>query len=237
MHTFSVDKAHIVFGDATAAIRPREHRGTIISPDALLGSLPHRPQQLVVQHQVHGTAGLIVDAITIAQYQSALTHESDFLVTAVRQIGIAVLTADCTPIVVIDPEKNVVGIAHAGWKGSVAAIAIQMVRTMEQLYGCNKNSLQIVFGPAGRFCCYQVQPDFIENLHSFANAAQAIQYRNNNIYFDAVTFNCLLLQEYGIANNQLITKYADCTICNPLYCSHRRSAAAPDRQMSIVWLY
>lgn len=236
MSYFSEKSAHIYFGDYGTSVIPEALRARPLKAQQLLPSFIAAPTHVIMQHQVHGSQGLIVDAITIDTYQQALVHPSDFLITQLRSVGLGVLTADCIPVVAVDTESNTIGIAHAGWKGSVARIVPQMIRTMVQLYGCKLDNFKIIFGPSARSCCYEVRPDFLPNLAPYTFGESTIIPQNGRFYFDQIRFNCLLLEEYGINEKQLITTHAACTICTPDYCSHRRSAGAPNRQMSIIWL-
>lgn len=231
-----VGNAKIFFGDASNSIVPATIKEQLAYPHHLLGSIEQKPQEIIVQHQVHENTGLIVDQCTINVYRKSLTHNSDFLITSLLNVGIGVFTADCLSLVLHDPVNNVVGIAHAGWKGSVGGIVKQMLTTMVQLYGCNTANIIAIAGPSARACCYEVQPDFAENLKSFAWANQTLVQRENKLCFDNLLFNCLLLQECGMTEKQLITTHAHCTICNEQYCSFRRSGGMLDRQISVVWL-
>jgi polyphenol oxidase len=82
--------------------------------------------------------------------------EGDGLVTDVPGVLLAVGTADCVPVLVVDVEKKVVGAFHAGWRGTVAGIVGKGVATMVEEYGSRVEDLVAAVGPSIGACCYTV---------------------------------------------------------------------------------
>jgi purine-nucleoside/S-methyl-5'-thioadenosine phosphorylase / adenosine deaminase len=82
--------------------------------------------------------------------------EGDGLVTDVPGVLLAVGTADCVPVLVVDVEKRVVGAFHAGWRGTVAGIVEKGVATMMAEYGSRAEDLVAAVGPSIGACCYTV---------------------------------------------------------------------------------
>ena len=80
----------------------------------------------------------------------------DGLVTNVPGIALAAFTADCVPIFFVDPVKNAIGLAHSGWRGTVANMAGKMVRRMEEEFGTKKEDLICAIGPSICRDCYEV---------------------------------------------------------------------------------
>jgi hypothetical protein len=80
----------------------------------------------------------------------------DGLVTANPGILLAVLTADCLPIIVVDTKRHAVGVFHAGWRGTVKRIVEKGVGEMRRHFGSRPSNLKAVIGPGIRGCCYQV---------------------------------------------------------------------------------
>lgn len=109
--------------------------------------------------QVHGskvvcvTEGLIgsgaVDfADTIA--------DTDALITDLPNVPLLLFYADCVPVLLADTETGAVGLAHAGWRGSVGEIALKTVQMMCRHYGCNPEKMLAAIGPSIGSCCYEV---------------------------------------------------------------------------------
>lgn len=82
--------------------------------------------------------------------------EGDGLVTDVPGVLLAVGTADCVPVLVVDVEKKVVGAFHAGWRGTLAGIVEQGIATMTTEYGSRVEDLVAAVGPSIGACCYTV---------------------------------------------------------------------------------
>ena len=85
--------------------------------------------------------------------------KADAIITDQKKIPIAVLTADCVPILLYDTEKNVIAAIHAGWKGAFKGIISRVINFM-LTKGCTKNSIIAVIGPCIRQQSYEVRKDF-----------------------------------------------------------------------------
>ena len=112
-----------------------------------LGIDPHR---IVTPRQVHGDEVVIIDA--------APDHppEADAIITAAPGIYPAVKTADCAPILVIDPVRRISSAVHVGWRGAVLRIARKALRLLESRFKSNPEDLIAGLGPAIGSCCYEV---------------------------------------------------------------------------------
>ena len=126
-------------------------------------SLPVFPERLCRLKQTHGNQIFSVKDPQSHSNQS----EGDALLTSIPGVALFVLTADCLPVFFSDPDKKVVGIAHAGWRGLQAQILPRMLARMEQDYDCQKESVRVYFGPGIRKCCYEVGPEFREHFPGF----------------------------------------------------------------------
>lgn len=108
---------------------------------------------LITPIQVHGTRVLVIDD-TASQ-----PEEADAIVTRIPRVAIGVLTADCAPVLLADPEARVLGAAHAGWKGAVAGVLQQTVAAMEAI-GAKRERIVAAIGPAIAQASYEVDPPF-----------------------------------------------------------------------------
>jgi purine-nucleoside/S-methyl-5'-thioadenosine phosphorylase / adenosine deaminase len=190
--------------------------------------------QLIFLHQVHGNHGLSVTSLDQAVHLRPFYFDGDFLITTVSEIGLAIATADCLPIILYNPVNQLIGIAHAGWRGSMAHIATQMLEHMIVM-GSNAQHMRVFFGPSARRCCYAVGPEVLSALDSFYFKDSVIQSRKSSVFFDLPHFNRLQLQEAGIPKSAFNLAYNHCTICDPSLCSYRRDRNS-DRQMTVVAL-
>jgi YfiH family protein len=116
------------------------------------GSLGLDPARVVWMNQVHGRDVAVVEEPWPA---GAEVPAADAVVTARRGLALAVLTADCTPVLLVDPVAGVVGAAHAGRPGMLAGVVPQTVRAMVGL-GAEPPRITARTGPAVCGRCYEV---------------------------------------------------------------------------------
>lgn len=90
----------------------------------------------------------------------------DGLVTNVPGILLAVKTADCMPVIIIDNKKKAVGIFHAGWRGTLHRIVEKGVGEMFRWFGSRPRDLQAALGPSIRDCCYKVGDEVRDHFRS-----------------------------------------------------------------------
>jgi YfiH family protein len=202
-------------------------------------------QTIILLTQTHSTEGHVVNDAFLSSTNHILGASGDFLITKCKNVGIGVLTADCLPIVIIDPLSGIVAIVHAGWRGTRAHIVIKAIEQLEKEYNLDKTALKLYFGPAAGTCCYQVQPDFLqaetgeqtekEKREQKQLLASCIQQREQKLFFDIIAYNKQLLLAYGIAEDQINTNEHCCTICNKNYCSYRRDTTTK-RQITLAWI-
>jgi YfiH family protein len=89
---------------------------------------------------------------------------TDGLATDVPGQALITYHADCLPILFLDPGRAVVGAAHAGWRGALGGVAVQMVQALHLAYGSRPEELQVLIGPGICRACYQVGPEVAEPI-------------------------------------------------------------------------
>lgn len=148
----------------------------------------------------------------------------DALVT--NETGVTLVThyADCTPLIFADPEKRVIALAHAGWKGTVAKIGEMTVEAMQEHYGCDPTDIIAVVGPAIGQCCYEVDTPVYEQFASLTELKPAYFTKSlghGKYLIDLKEANRRMLLEAGLLSIN-ITISDVCTKCNSgLLYSHR----------------
>lgn len=112
--------------------------------------------ELLTLHQIHST-----DVLTVGdqRWTSPGAPKADALVTDRPGVVLGVLAADCAPVLLADPEAQVIGAAHAGWKGALAGVVEAAVTAMERL-GARRERLRVVVGPCIGPDSYEVGPEF-----------------------------------------------------------------------------
>ena len=150
----------------------------------------------------------------------------DALVT--NEPGVTLVThyADCTPLYFADPEKKVIALAHAGWRGTVEKIAEATVNVMCEKYGCDPTDIVAVVGPAIGPCCYEVDTPVYERFASLTELKPAYFTRtlgHGKHIVDLKETNRRMMLEAGLMSIN-ITISDVCTKCNSgLLYSHRAS--------------
>ena len=136
-------------GSADSKDRVEENRARVA---ARLGAEPGR---LTGPKQAHTAKALIVTT----PWKPGEAPEADAVVTNVRGLAVCVLTADCAPILLADPEAGVVAAAHAGWKGAKGGVIESAIEAMESL-GARLDRISAAIGPAISQAAYEVSPEF-----------------------------------------------------------------------------
>jgi YfiH family protein len=153
------------------------------------------PEALVTVHQVHSAKAIPVTG--------PLTHrpEADALVTATPGVLLAVLTADCQPVLFHDATAGVIGAAHAGWRGAVDGVLEATLDAMEGL-GARRRDTVAVIGPTISQAAYEVGPDFLsrfrdedpDSLRFFANGT------GDRMLFDLPGYGLHRLRAAGVGH-------------------------------------
>jgi polyphenol oxidase len=120
-----------------------------------LAALGLPAQQLATAYQVHGNAALRVDAAW--RYEDR--PRGDALVTRTRGLAIGILTADCAPVLLADPDAGVVAAAHAGWRGALGGVLEAAIAAMER-EGARRANIVSAIGPCIGAASYEVGPEF-----------------------------------------------------------------------------
>ncbi|SNT08909.1 conserved hypothetical protein [[Luteovulum] sphaeroides subsp. megalophilum] len=177
------------------------------------------PDRLVTVNQVHSP-----DVLTVTE-PLAERPRADALVTAVPGLAIAVLTADCQPVLMADAEAGVVAAAHAGWRGTKAGVLEATLAAMEDL-GADRARVAAVIGPTISQAAYEVGPEFIEEfLDEDPEAARFFaQGPGDRALFDLPAFGLARLRAAGVGQAEW-TRH--CTYRDPeRFFSYRRTTHA-----------
>ena len=114
-------------------------------------------------------AKAVLPLVTPRQIHSDLIHAvddipsellvGDGLITNTPGLVLAVQTADCLPVIIIDPKRKAVGVFHAGWRGTLRRIVEKGVGDMRRYFGSDPKGLQAAIGPGIRKCCFEIGPE------------------------------------------------------------------------------
>jgi polyphenol oxidase len=160
--------------------------------------------------------------------------DGDGLVTADPGVVLAVLTADCAPVLLADPAARVVGAVHAGWRGLAAGVVEAGVAAMAEL-GADPAACLGLIGPAVGGCCYEVGPDVREAVGDRYPAALATT-RDGRPALDPAAGAAQALERAGLEAANLRVA-GECTVDLPeRFFSHRRDHGVTGRQAGIIAL-
>lgn len=183
---------------------------------------------LVTGRQVHGNRVRVVDQSDAGRGAEAIDTalpETDALITRTVDLPLMVYTADCVPLIVYDPVKHALGVAHAGWRGTVSVVAYELVQTMHREFGSDAGNLFAGIGPSIGPCCYEVGGEVID---AWANTGldrdrTAVVCAGNRHHLDLWRANQLALQAAGILADQIEVSRI-CTSCSSDRYFSRRAA-------------
>lgn len=192
---------------------------------------------IVSLRQVHGDTILVFQGRT-GETEALWGREGDALITSAPGFALAVFTADCLPILLFAPEKNVAAAIHAGWRGTAREIAGKTVHKMGMAFGSDPSRIRALLGPCIGPCCYEVDRPVEESFRSihlpwesFASARGRGKWLLN-----LQEANIHLLIKSGVKKEN-IRKVAYCTACRPdLFFSHRREKGAAGRHLNYISL-
>jgi polyphenol oxidase len=167
------------------------------------------PDRLLTVWQCHSADAVSVDAPW--PYDAA--PKADALVTAAPGFGLAVLTADCAPVLFADREAHVIGAAHAGWKGALTGILETTLAAMGRL-GAKRDSIQVVIGPTISRANYETGPEFIDRFIDEDRANRRFftpSSRPHHHYFDLPGYAADRLRKAGCGSvsDLALCTYAD----------------------------
>jgi YfiH family protein len=202
--------------------------------------------------QVHGNE---VQAVTkqhagagIDSRESAL-QSKDAFITNQSGLFLHALFADCVPLFFYDPVGRAVGLAHAGWKGTVQQIAVETIGAMRRHYGTKPEHILAAIGPSIQACCYEVNDVVMLCIHE---VMAELEIDNQNELDQPLIFEATMNDKYNLSlqqmNRQIMIKAGImpshieisslCTSCRTdLFFSHRKEAGKTGRMAAWIGLY
>ncbi len=166
-----------------------------------------------------------------------VTHKkADAIITQNPEITLFMRFADCVPILFFDPIKKVVGVAHAGWQGTVKRVVTATVEKMISVYGCQPANIRAGIGPSIGVHHYEVGPEVVQQVRAtFGPDAEALlPTQNGAVHFDLWQANQFLLKRAGVKNIEISGL---CTSCHPEdWFSHRGERGQTGRFGALIAL-
>ena len=191
------------------------------------------PGHLITVHQVHSAD---VDHVTAPRSPNP---RADAMVTATPGLALAILTADCQPVLFADPDAQVIGAAHAGWRGALDGVLEATVDAMCGL-GAQPGNIRAVIGPSISQRAYEVGPEFLDDFldRDSGNHRFFINGKGDRYLFDLPGYGLHRLRAAGVGGAEWCRH---CTYSDPgRFFSYRRATHAREadygRLMSAICL-
>jgi len=138
------------------------------------------PFSVVGGDRVHGTG---VETVRYAP-GVRIFGETDGYLTRDPGTALTIMSADCVPVYVVDPDHSVVGLLHAGWRGTVGGILPNALRRMARQFGTKIRRVFVSLGPHARSCCYEVREDTARAFGKYPFALRALADRPGSFRLD-----------------------------------------------------
>lgn len=220
-----------------------------------VGAVTHKKTwPLVVNRQVHS------DIVHVVHTPPNELLVGDGLITNLPGVAIAVQTADCIPVLVVDTANQVVAAFHAGWRGTVRRIVEKGLGVMRREFGSQLKDVYAAIGPGIQQCCYEVgdevrqefesQFPWADDLFRQVKSSDAVRERYpllfmnarapghgddcSKLHLDLREANRRQLVAAGVPSSQ-VTALEDCTACDTRrFFSHRAEKGKTGRMMAVI---
>ena len=205
--------------------------GTIDWNEDDLKSNPRwRDFRLVTLKQVHS------DIVRIVEQETSSDLRGDAMITAQPFLFLAIKSADCLPVFVVDEEKRVIAACHCGWRGTLKRVVQQVIKGLRDHYRCSIPSLRVGMGPCIAAECYEVGEEVSRDFRNEGLSLDSFQPhpdREEKYFFDLRQANVSQLVELGVQESNIHSLNA-CTHCQSRFASYRRDGQQAGRMLSFI---
>ena len=192
-------------------------------------------KRLLQVDQIHGEGILVVDSMGANDVPTGALP-FDAIVTDRAGLAICVRTADCVPILLADPRRRVIGIVHAGWRGTALKVAVGAIDAMTARFACRREDILVAMGPAIGACCYEVDGIVYDALTPGLDSAFSARPGSGRWMLDLPAANRLQILGCGVPA-QNISSVILCTSCRgDDFFSHRAAEGLTGRQLSFIMI-
>jgi len=194
------------------------------------------PDDLMTLRQVHGNQVIVVTEASDPSFVRGMP--GDGMITNRSRLPLAVITADCFPVVIAAPSLPAVGILHAGRRGTAARVVPTAIALMCEQFKMSPEAVFIAIGPGIGRCCYEVDDASAEPfLTQFSSDAAVYRSsRPGHVYLDLQQAIVLQLRASGVPSTQVWAAEL-CTACHPQwFYSYRREGPRSGRMLNVVMI-
>jgi YfiH family protein len=182
-----------------------------------LSDIPARFANLATLRQIHSSS------CVAAEGRNGILGEGDAVLENAPGSVVAIKTADCIPVLLVDPRSRAVAAVHAGWRGTAAQIVTRAAEAMARRFGTSAEDLHAAIGPGIGACCYEVGPEVREQFGGQGRGP-----------LDLAAENVRQLEKAGVTRARIYASNL-CTMCrNREFHSFRRDKDAAGRMYSFA---
>ena len=192
---------------------------------------------LVSIRQVHGDRIVVFDG-KLEEIPELWNKDGDGLITHVPGFALSVFTADCLPILLFDPVQRVIGVVHAGWRGTSKKILQNAIGKMKEVFNCRGENIQAAMGPCIGPCCLEVDDPVKEAFGASGLPWKLISSRRREGRWSLNLYkaNAYLLEVEGVRLENL-KRLEYCTCCRrDIFYSYRGRGETQGRQLNFIAL-
>ena len=215
------------------AVENYENLGKLfgISPaDIVRARQVHSAEVRVVTKAENGGDGILREA---DEYDGLITNEKNLL--------LCTLEADCVPVFLLDPVRNVIGMVHSGWKGTAQKISVNAVNLMKERFGSRPSDILAAMGPCICENCYEVSDDligpFLENYskREVTRFFRKSPVREGKYFLDLAEAIRTALKKEGVKEEN-ISGPEYCTFHDGIFPSYRKEKDMAGRMLTGIML-
>jgi len=163
--------------------------------------------KLIIPYQTHGIGIQEIDEsfITLSNEKKLqVLYGTDALFTRLPNICIGVTTADCVPLLFFEPVKQVIAVAHAGWRGTCGRIGEKTIQSLIDNYQCNPADILATIGPSISPEVYEIGKEVMDNFGNEGfDLSEIITQRDKSVYLDLWKANKLSLERAGVQSEHI----------------------------------
>ena len=202
--------------------------------NALAEELGVDPERLVTANQVHGENIVKVDG---QNFERTKGVQADAIITDTLNMAVGVETADCVPVLLVDPLAPAVGAVHAGWRSTVKKIVQKAVVKMQDEFGSDPSRMIAAIGPTIGPECYEVdEPVMGPVREAFSLWKEAASAQGSDKWnLDLVKLNRLELVQIGLSEEN-VHSLGLCTSCRKDLFYSFRAEGRTGRMLSVIML-
>lgn len=178
-------------------------------------------QRVVASGQVHGDHVALVDEKQAGQRLA----DTDGLVTRTPNLPLMLFFADCVPLLLYDPIRKIIGLSHAGWKGTFQSIGPRTLSVMQHAFGTDPEDCLMGIGPSIGPADYEVDEPVMREIHTRWPAVESFAKsgRPGHWMLDLWAWNRQQMVEAGVPEKNIFVSGVSTAQHSDLFFSHRAS--------------